>query len=231
MYDSGIARWMSMDPVGFVDDDYRPIDANRYQYAESRPVLYVDPSGLQAILFGCESVVPRPFLETCGRPNLGIYEPPPLPSPSPLPPTIGTPPTLPVQTSPSPNPGPKPEPWPKPGPNPPGENMRRPGDCSPEQYEKLRAAIYRHCKGNDPPKKCSGFLARNFRGCDFFEDMANRWDDCLSARRRLDQACFKGGNTTHQDEEAKAAINRDWCWYYYRRHGCQSWWEQRHPCA
>jgi hypothetical protein len=45
MYDPGLGRFCSRDPIGFVDGE------NLYQYVTSKPLVYVDPSGLQCWQF------------------------------------------------------------------------------------------------------------------------------------------------------------------------------------
>jgi len=42
-YDPKIGRFMSMDPVGFVEEN--PMSFNRYAYANNNPYKYVDPDG------------------------------------------------------------------------------------------------------------------------------------------------------------------------------------------
>jgi len=43
MYDPGIGRWLTQDPIGF-----RGGDSNLYRYCDNSPVNHTDPSGLDS---------------------------------------------------------------------------------------------------------------------------------------------------------------------------------------
>jgi len=56
-YDPKIGRFMSMDPVGFVEEN--PMSFNRYAYANNNPYKYVDPDGGAPRLTDLDEIAPN----------------------------------------------------------------------------------------------------------------------------------------------------------------------------
>jgi hypothetical protein len=189
----------SRDPIGYV------AGPSPYTYVLGMPVVSVDPYGLQLLV--PRPIMPRPvpvqpFPRIYVPPPRPFIPPPPIPGPVPLP--IG---------GPDPRPMPEQEPVDQPYP---GDNMDPPGDCGQAQYDLLRNDILNKCKSGELTSCRDGWLPWR---CNSYKDMANKFSACADARRRLNQACFRGGDRGHQISEMQMRNAAQWCWYYYRR--CQ----------
>jgi len=179
--------FFSRDPIGYVDG------YNTYE-------CYFVPNDLDQT--GLQVAVPRPLPAGPFIPRPRIY----VPQPEPFIPTPPMPPVIPTPTGgPRPNPDPSPSPEPLPDHNPPGEGIDPPGDCGQYQYDQLRSAVQRDCKDGAMPSCKKGV----WLFCDSFKDQAEKFDKCADSRRRLQQACFKGGDWAHKARNFKIEMQLD----------------------
>ena len=92
--------------------------------------------------------------------------------------------------------------------------MCPPGDCSQEEYDRLRKEVINKCKPSPPV--CTGNTL--FVSCAELDRRRQAWNDCFNARYNLDKKCFRGGDAGHKHQRKMAAYHRDMCEYKY------DWW-------
>ena len=68
-YDPVIARFLSADPVGFVESGFNPQMFNRYSYALNNPVNAVDPDGRQTMMLPGKGSLFHRIADNIGNPN------------------------------------------------------------------------------------------------------------------------------------------------------------------
>lgn len=56
--------------------------------------------------------------------------------------------------------------------------------------------------GNPPPLSC-----RNVEGCEEKLRQRQRWQNCYTARKTINEVCFSGGDKGHQIQQEQALIN------------------------
>lgn len=78
----------------------------------------------------------------------------------------------------------------------PGDGMSPPGDCTYAEHQALQAAVDLYCHG--------AYSCRSTSDCAELATRRQRWSDCAQARTLINTKCFRGGNTSHYDEEVSA---------------------------
>lgn len=74
--------------------------------------------------------------------------------------------------------------------------MSPPGDCTYAEHQALQAAVDLYCHG--------AYSCRSTSDCAELATRRQRWSDCAQARTLINTKCFRGGNTSHYDEEVSA---------------------------
>jgi hypothetical protein len=77
-----------------------------------------------------------------------------------------------------------------------------PGDCSPSQHYALQAEVDRAC---DQPRRCTSSDSKTT-----IDEKIDRNAQCISARQRINNICYRGGDAGHNQaiEYAQNALQR-----------------------
>jgi hypothetical protein len=80
-----------------------------------------------------------------------------------------------------------------------------PGNCTKSEWYDLNRAVSYHCKGSGSGNKCSTSMTP-----DELEINRNKFRNCATARDYINQACYNGGDSGHNEarDNARRAAER-----------------------
>jgi hypothetical protein len=87
---------------------------------------------------------------------------------------------------------------PKPPPDTKPADMKAPGDCEDDEYQKLKSAVDTECGAKDKAEACD----EEKDSCVVLADKATKFQRCAAAREERENKCFRGGDDGHKTEIA-----------------------------
>jgi hypothetical protein len=92
-------------------------------------------------------------------------------------------------------------------------SMKPPGDCTKEEHRQLKRAVGEACKS-------TGMKCTEHDDCDTLWKKLIQGSECIAARQRIADKCFRGGDGAHLDEIANYRKGTELCRRYLAAKNC-----------